>query len=326
MQLARVGQAERHVRRRDHQRRPWRDAPPRRRRALPGRRGRARRSARPAARSAGRPAAGAQGPAAASGRPTGRRRGCRAAQPARRPQAPRRARRAAPPRNRHQNVAFSSTREARFQGVEMPNIVALLAHAALRRRRRRRGSSPRQAPAGRRWCESAWSCRSRSAPAAAAPRPPPTANESSANSERPPRIDVRPSAISFMRASPARRRILEPFYKTGVRHQASEMRAHPPPADDLQGTHAASRLPDGPQGDRDHERRPRIARHLQMPQDPQGRSQDLRVFLPARRGEERARRHLQAAHLAQGADREPAAASRTAAASRPTTSAPWSTG
>ena len=85
------------------------------------------------------------------------------------------------------------------------------------------------------------------------------------------------------------------------------MRAHPPPADCLHGTAAASRLPDGPQGDRDHERRTRIARHLQMPQDPESRGQDLRVFLPPRRREERAGRHLQAARLAQGADREPAA-------------------
>ena len=37
--------------------------------------------------------------------------------------------------------------------------------------------------------------------------------------------------------------ILEPFYKTGVRCEASVMRAHPPPADGLQGVDASSRLP-----------------------------------------------------------------------------------
>ena len=69
----------------------------------------------------------------------------------------------------------------------------------------------------------------------------------------------------------------------------------------------AAMIPDA-QGDQPYQSAAtRIARHLQVPQDPQGRGQDLRVFLPARRREERAGRHLQAAHLAQGADREPAA-------------------
>ena len=189
----------------------------------------------------------------------------------------------------------------------MPNVVALLAHDCTRRRHPRAESSLRQAPAGRQWCVSAWSCRSRSAPAAAAPRRRRRRTKGRRKASAHRELTVRPSAISFMRASPARRCILEPLYKTGVRREASEMRAHPPPADCLHGTAAASRLPDGPQGDRDHERRTRIARHLQMPQDPQGRGQDLRVFLPARRREERTGRHLQAARLAQGADREPAA-------------------
>src|SRR4029079_19201831 len=138
--------------------------------------------------------------------------------------------------------------------------------------------------------------------------PPPMVNASPANNVRSPRIDVRPSAISFMRASPARRCILEPFYKTGVRHQASEMRAQPPPADCLHGQRLspAGRLTDRKEIE-DHERRTRIARQLQVPQDPQGRSQDVRVLLASRRREERAGRHLQAADLPQGPDREPAA-------------------
>ena len=53
---------------------------------------------------------------------------------------------------------------------------------------------------------------------------------------------------------------------------------------------------------------PALSRQLQVPQDPEGRRQDLRIFLAARCREERPGRHLQAALLPQGADREPAAA------------------
>ncbi len=85
------------------------------------------------------------------------------------------------------------------------------------------------------------------------------------------------------------------------------MRAHPPPADSLRGmTLPVSELADGSQGE-NHVRRPRIARQLQMPHDPQGRQQNLRIFLPPRGRKERPRRHLQATLLPQGAAREPAA-------------------
>ena len=57
-------------------------------------------------------------------------------------------------------------------------------------------------------------------PISSSASPPSTANDKPENSERPPRVDVRASAINLMRASPARRRILEPFYKTGVRREA----------------------------------------------------------------------------------------------------------
>src|SRR5215470_14297797 len=60
--------------------------------------------------------------------------------------------------------------------------------------------------------------------------PAPSTNEIPAKSGRPPRHEARFLATKFMRASPAQRCILEPLYKTGVRREASEMRAHPPPA------------------------------------------------------------------------------------------------
>ena len=61
--------------------------------------------------------------------------------------------------------------QARFHRVEMPDIVALLAQSALRRRRPRGGCCPQQDAAGRRSCGSAWSCRRRSVPAAASASP-----------------------------------------------------------------------------------------------------------------------------------------------------------
>src|SRR5215813_13762452 len=50
-----------------------------------------------------------------------------------------------------------------------------------------------------------------------------------------------------------------------------------------------------------------LARQLQMPKDPQGRRQDLRLLQPACRREERSQGDFQAALLDEGAAREPAA-------------------
>src|SRR3954453_20917201 len=50
-----------------------------------------------------------------------------------------------------------------------------------------------------------------------------------------------------------------------------------------------------------------LARQLQMPQDPQGRWQVLRLLQPARRREERSEGNFQASLFDEGAAREPAA-------------------